>query len=134
MSPPAWVAKLKPSGPQGSDLLKAERAKSNISVDKLANFLFTKKALDRQEKILAILTKDKVFDKDQNYFAGRVEKFPMALARAKRLRQLQTEHNWDYDDYLCANELMSEPGPYGLHASMYIVSISVWETLTANTE
>lgn len=120
--PPEWVKALKPSGPQGSELIAAEREKSKISVDRLSNFLFTKEVLDRQQRILDILKAEKVFDKSNNYFDGRVDKFKTALARAKRLRQLQVKHNWTRDEYHVANELISEPGPYGLHASMYLVS------------
>jgi acyl-CoA oxidase len=119
--PPQWVKDLTPSSPQGVDLLKAERAKSNISVEKLSNFLFTKEVLERKARILSILQAEKVFDKSQNYFDGRVEKFQTALARAKRLRQLQVKHSWNRDEFQVANELISEPGPYGLHASMYLV-------------
>lgn len=122
MSPtPQWVKDLKPSPPQGVDLIIAERDKSEISVEKLSNFLFSKEALERQDRILKILQAEKVFDKSQNYFDGRVDRFKTALARAKKLRQLQVKHNWDRDDYMVANELISEPGPYGLHASMYLV-------------
>jgi acyl-CoA oxidase len=122
MSPtPDWVKALKPSSPQGTDLLKAERDKSNISVEKLSIFLFTKEVLERKQRILSILQAEKVFDKSQNYFDGRIERFQTALARAKRLRQLQVKHNWDRDEFMVANELISEPGPYGLHASMYLV-------------
>jgi acyl-CoA oxidase len=110
-STPQWVKALKPSPPQGVDLIQAERDKSKISVDKLSNFLFTKEVLERQDRILAIL----------HYFDGRVDKFKTALARAKRLRQLQVQHKWDRDDYTTADSLISEPGPYGLHASMYLV-------------
>lgn len=124
MSPiptPDWVKALKPSSPQGTDLLKAERDKSNISVEKLSNFLFTKEVLERKLRILNILQAEKVFDKSQNYFDGRIERFQTALARAKKLRQLQVRHNWNRDEFMVANELISEPGPYGLHASMYLV-------------
>jgi acyl-CoA oxidase len=124
MSPtPQWVKDLKPSPPQGSDLIQAERDKSKISVEKLSKFLFTTEVLERQERILKTLQAEKVFDKSQNYFDGRVDRFKTALARAKRLRQLQVEHNWNRDEYMVANELISEPGPYGLHASMYLVSL-----------
>ena len=121
MSPPQWVKDLKPSPPQGGDLIQAEREKSKLAVEKLSNFLFTKEVIERQERILKILQAEKVFDKSQNYFVGRIDKFKTALARAKRLRQLQVKHNWSRDEYMCANELVSEPGPYGLHASMYLV-------------
>jgi acyl-CoA oxidase len=118
MSPtPQWVKDLQPSPPSGTDLLAAEREKSKISVEKLSNFLFTKEVLERQDRILSILQAEKVFDKSQNYFDGRVDRFKTALARAKRLRQLQVKHNWDRDEYMTANELISEPTPYGLHAS-----------------
>jgi acyl-CoA oxidase len=122
MSPtPEWIKALKPSSPQGTDLLKAERDKSNISVEKLSNFLFTREALERKQRILSVLQGEKVFDKSQNYFDGRVERFQTALARAKKLRQLQVKHNWNRDEFVVANELISEPGPYGLHSTMYLV-------------
>lgn len=120
---PDWVKALVPSSPSGADLLKEERAKSNISVDKLSNFLFTKEVLDRQERVLNILQSEKIFDKSQNYFDGRVDKFKTALARAKKLRQLQVKHNWNNDDYMMAYELVSETGPYMLHIGMYLVCL-----------
>jgi Acyl-coenzyme A oxidase N-terminal len=122
MSPtPDWVRALKLSSPQGTDLLKAERDKSNISVEKLSNLLFTKEVLERKQRVLSILQAEKVSDKSQNYFDGRVERFRTALARAKKLRQLQVKNNWDSGEFMAANELISEPGPYGLHESMYLV-------------
>ena len=118
---PRWVESLKPSGPQGSELLKQERAHSNIPVDTLSEFLFTKEVLARQEKILNILKAEKVFDKSQNYFNGREERFKTALARQKRMRQLAVRHQWTKDEYMMASELISEPGPYGLHVGMFLV-------------
>lgn len=118
---PQWVKDLIPSPPQGTDLLKAERAKSNLDVEKLSNFMFTKEVLERRDRILKILQAEKVFDKSNNYFDGREDRFERALARAKRLRQLQVKHSWNQDDYITANDLVSEPTPYGLHASMYLV-------------
>ena len=120
---PDWVKQLKPSGPQGSDLLEQERAKSNLPVEKLSNLLFTKEVLERRVRLLNILQAEKVFDKSQNYVQGRVEKFPVALARAKRLRQLQVKHNFSREDYETAAGLIGEPGPYGLHASMFLVTL-----------
>ncbi|PIG87868.1 fatty-acyl coenzyme A oxidase (Pox1) [Aspergillus arachidicola] len=101
--PPAWVQALKPAGPQGSELLAQERA--------------------QQQQILSILESDKVFDKSENYTLGRTEKIQRALAKAKRLQQLAVQHKWSQDDYYMANELLSEPTPYGLHASMFLVTL-----------
>ncbi|KAK4971178.1 hypothetical protein LTR66_011486 [Elasticomyces elasticus] len=120
---PQWVKQLTPSGPQGSELLEQERAKSKIPVEQLSKFLFTQAGLDRKRRILQVLQSEKVFDKSQNYFAGRVDRFETALARAKKLRQLQVKLKWTEEDKQCANELVSEPGPYGLHESMFLITL-----------
>ena len=125
---PQWVTKLEPSGPQGAELLKQERDNSNIPVERLSEFLFTRETLDRQDQILKILIADKVFDKSQNYFDGRLERFKTALARQKRLSQLSKKHKWTTDEYQMASELISEPGPYGLHVSMFLVSCIALES------
>ncbi|KIW67901.1 hypothetical protein PV04_07116 [Phialophora macrospora] len=122
-SNPEWVKALKPSGPQGSELLQQERAKSNLNVDQLADFMFTQEILQRNERILNILQADPVFDKSQNYFRGRTSRIEAALARGKRLQQLQVQHNWTKEEYQAANDLISEPTPYGLHASMFLVTL-----------
>ena len=122
---PEWVNKLKPAGPQGSDLLEQERAKSDIDVDKLSEFLFSKEVLNRRQRVLQILQSEQVFDKSQNYFDGRVDRIQKALARAKKIRQLSLKHNWSEDDNLTANELISEPTPYGLHEHMFLVCLDI---------
>ena len=71
-SNPDWVKALKPSGPQGSELLQQERDKSNLNIDQLAEFLFTKKDLERQQRILDILESEPVFNKSQNYVRTNV--------------------------------------------------------------
>lgn len=109
---PAWVRNLTPSGPQGHELLSAERAKSQIPVEELSQFMFTKEGLERKRSVLKVLQQEKVFDKSQNYFAGRVERFETALARAKKLRQLSVQNGWDQESYRVASELVSEPGRY----------------------
>ncbi|MCJ1308408.1 fatty-acyl coenzyme A oxidase [Agyrium rufum] len=124
MSPaPSWVQKLTPSAPQGSELLEKEREQSNLSVEKLSNYLFTKDVIDRQAKLLKILEAEKVFDKTNNYFDGRIDRLKTSLARAKRLRQLYVKHKWTQEEYQMANELISEPTPYGLHASMFLITL-----------
>ena len=85
--PPAWVQALKPAGPQGSELLQQERAQSNVAVEKLSELLHTKADLDRQQQILNILQREKVFDKSQNHSLGRVERIQRSLAKGKRRRR-----------------------------------------------
>jgi hypothetical protein len=126
MSPtPDWVKQLKPSGVQGHELLAAERAGSNVPVKQLEELLHTREAIDRKQKLLAILKSEKVFDKSQNYFMGRTDRFERALAREKRLRILKRHHNWTLEEFRTATELIGEPGPYGLHDSMFKVSVAI---------
>ncbi|KAF2759484.1 acyl-CoA oxidase [Pseudovirgaria hyperparasitica] len=121
--PPEWVKKLTPSGPQGSELLKQERGRSNLPVEELSTFLFGNEARERKQRILKVLESDEAFDKSQNYFAGRVDRFETALARAKRLAQISAKNNWSYDEHYTAVDLISEPGPYGLHDSMFLKTL-----------
>lgn len=120
---PSWVKKLTPSGPQGHELLDQERAKSDLPVSTLSDFLFTPEARERKRQVLKVLQSEKVFDKSQNYFAGRIDRFQTALARAKRLRQLSAQHGWGQEEKQAANDLISEPGPYGLHESMFLITL-----------
>ena len=120
---PDWVKQSKPSGIQGTELLAAERASSNIPVQKLEELLHTKDVIQRRNKITDLLKSEPVFDKSQNYFMGRIDRFERALAREKRLRLLKKQHNWTYDEFRTATELVGEPGQYGLHDSMFKVCV-----------
>ncbi|CAK4009248.1 acyl- oxidase [Lecanosticta acicola] len=120
---PQWVRNLKPSEPQGSDLLSQERQGSDVNVDQLSKFLFGKEGLERKREVLRVLQNEPVFEKSQDYFSGRVDKFERALARAKRLRQLTVENKWGFEESKVANDLISEPLPYGLHESMYLKTL-----------
>ncbi|EOD45987.1 putative acyl- oxidase protein [Neofusicoccum parvum UCRNP2] len=120
---PDWVKALKPSGIQGHELLAKERAQSSIPVEKLSEFLFSKEALERKRRVLQVLEAEKIFDKSQNYFQGRIDRIETSLARAKKLRQLTVKHGWSEDEFRCATDLISEPTPYGLHDSMFLVTL-----------
>lgn len=122
-SNPAWVKALKPSGPQGSELLEQERARSTLNIDELADFMFTREHLNRRDAILEILQKEPVFDKSQNYFQGRNTRLETSLARAKKLRQLTVQHNWTDVERHIAAELISEPTVYALHDGMFLKTI-----------
>ncbi|KAH7564516.1 hypothetical protein BM1_01563 [Bipolaris maydis] len=120
---PDWVKQLKPSGAQGHELLAAERAGSNVPVQDLEVLLHTQEVIAMRHKILDILKSEKVFDKSQNYFMGRIDRFERALAREKRLRILKKQHNWNLEEFRMAMELVGEPGPYGLHDSITQVTL-----------
>jgi acyl-CoA oxidase len=119
--PPDWVKALKPADPQGSDILQEERDQSNIAVDRLGELLHTKEVLDRQQRMLDLLQPEEVFNKSQNNSLGRVDRIQRSLAKAKRLQQLAEQYKWSQEELHHANELIGEPTPYGLHASMFLV-------------
>lgn len=121
-SPPSWVKALKPADPQGSDLLQKERAQStSIDVHRLAQHIHTRELLDMRERLLKIMEPEKVFDKSQNHSLGRVDRLQSSLAKAKRLQQIREQHHWSDEEFKVANDLLGEPTPYGLHASMFLV-------------
>lgn len=120
-SAPDWVKALKPASPQGSELLRQEREQSNVAVAKLGELLHTKEVLDRQKRMLELLQHDEVFDKSQNHSLGRVERLQRSLAKAKRLQLLAAQHKWSMEELHMANDLIGEPTPYGLHATMFLV-------------
>lgn len=130
---PDWVKALKPAGPQGSELLQKERAQSNVNVERLSELLHTKETLERQRSMLALLQPEKVFDKSQNHTLGRVERLQRSLGKAKRLQQLAEQHKWSMEELHAANDLIGEPTPYGLHASMFLVSESTSARMTSLT-
>lgn len=117
---PDWVKALKPAT-DGAALLKKERAKSDLPVNQVTTFLFDEEFLETRTKILAMLEKEAVFDKAPNYYAGRIQRFENALARAKRLRLLATDHDWSLEEHNIAVDLLGEPIPYMLHGTMFLV-------------
>lgn len=122
-SNPAWVDQLKPSGVSGSDLLLQERNRSSLSIDQLTEFIYGKETLERRQRILQVLEAEPVFDKSQNVFTGRVQRYERALARAKQLRRLAVKHGWKLEERRVAAELVSEPTSYALHDGMFLKTL-----------
>lgn len=121
--PPAWVQKLVPSAPRGPDLLSAERSGSQVDSDRLAELLHTREALDRSKKLEAVISAEKVFDKTELLSMGRVDRIQRSLARGKELKRLASKHNWSKDEYKVAASISGEPNVYGLHDSMFLVTL-----------
>ncbi|KAF9351172.1 hypothetical protein BGX26_010760 [Mortierella sp. AD094] len=115
---------LPPSEPQGSDLLKQERAKSTFGVQELATFLYGEEVLERQDRLMALIEKVPAFDKSDRYFEGRTERFAHALRKDYELVKLGKKHGFTNDDYIHANALIDEPGPFGLHRGMFLPTLA----------
>lgn len=115
---------LQPSGPSGSSILAAERAQSDIDTSQLAHHLLNRDGfLKRQARVLKILESQPIFAKHNQLNMSRPDRYHLGLARAKTLRRLSLEHNWDMSDYLMADYLVDEMSPYFLQSSMFGVTV-----------
>nr|KAK5447743.1 hypothetical protein LTR18_003324 [Exophiala xenobiotica] len=118
-----FSSRLKPAPPEGAATIQQERARSDLDADKLGQHLHGKTYLHRQQRILAIIVKEKLFDKSQQANLSRPDRYKLGLARGKRLRQLQDVHRWDDEDFLMAEYLVDDVQPYHLHISLFTAAI-----------
>ncbi|EIT82120.1 acyl-CoA oxidase [Aspergillus oryzae 100-8] len=115
---------LRPSQPNGPEILARKRAQTHIPVDELAHHLLAQDGyLERQARILRIVEQEPLFDKKRQANLSREDLFKLALARAKLLRRLVDKHGWDIDDYKMAETLVDDVSPYYLHLHMFITTI-----------
>jgi acyl-CoA oxidase len=121
---PDFTRKLEPAGPQGPDILAAERAQSDVNIPQLAHHLLHRDDfLARQERVLAIVEKNPLFSKTTNLNLSRPERYHVGLARAKEVRRLARRERWSTEDYRMADYLLDEVSPYALSDSMFTTSI-----------
>jgi len=114
---------LKPAH-DGTATLQAERDGSGIDVHQLAQHLLGRDDfLKRQEKVLRVLSKEKLFSKDQQLNLSRPERYHLGLARAKAIQRLMRREGWDHEDYQMAEYLTDEMSPYFLHMSMFVTTV-----------
>lgn len=119
-----FTDKLRPASPDGPRILQSERANSNIDVDELSRHLLSRNDfLNRQKRIVSIIKDLPVFCKRNQLNLSRPDRYHLGLARAKTLRRLSLQHGWNRDDYIMADYLMDEMGPYALQATMFATSI-----------
>ncbi len=122
-APSDFTRRLKPAPPDGATTINQEREQSDVDADQLGQYLHGKIYLQRQQRILAIIIKEKLFDKSQQANLSRPDRYKLGLARGKRLRQLQDFHGWDDEDFLMAEYLVDDVQPYHLHISLFTAAI-----------
>jgi acyl-CoA oxidase len=114
-----FTDQLKPAH-DGTSTLQAERSGSAVNVTEFARHLLARDGfLERQEKVLKVLRKDKLFNKDQQLNLSRPERYHLGLARAKAIQRIFRREGWDHEDYQMAEYLNDEMSPYHLHMSMF---------------
>ena len=117
-APRDFTTNLKPhSHADGAAILEQERQRSEIDPMPLSLHLFSEQYLARQKRVLGIIEKEQVFEKQANL--SRPDRYKLGLARGKRIRQLMHTYNWDGDDLLTAVYLIDDIQPYQLHMSLF---------------
>ncbi|KAF2849024.1 acyl-CoA oxidase [Plenodomus tracheiphilus IPT5] len=113
---------LKPTH-DGTAALQAERDGSSYRRDPACKTPSNRDGfLERQEKVLKALSKEKLFDKDQQLNLSRTGRYQLGLARAKAIQRLIRGENWSYEDSQMAENLNDEMSPYCLHMSMFVTT------------
>ncbi|KAJ8109125.1 hypothetical protein OPT61_g7687 [Boeremia exigua] len=114
---------LKPAH-NGTTTLQAERDGSAIDTNELAIHLLSRDGfLQRQEKVLKVLSREKLFRKDQQLNLSRPERYHLGLARAKAIQRITRREGWDHADCSMAEYLTDEMSPYFLHMSMFVTTV-----------
>ncbi|EXJ53613.1 uncharacterized protein A1O5_13180 [Cladophialophora psammophila CBS 110553] len=121
--PSDFSTRLKPAAPDGATVIAKERERSNINITQLSEHLMGSEYLERQRKVLAILSQEKIFSKSTQANLSRPDRYKLGLARGKRMRQLQDKHSWDDDDFLMAEYLVDDIQPYHLHISLFTAAV-----------
>ncbi|KLJ12339.1 hypothetical protein EMPG_12605 [Blastomyces silverae] len=119
-----FSAALKPAAPDGATILANERARSSIPVEELSRYLLTPEYIEQQNRILKVLESDPLFKKRNQANLARPDLYKLALARAKRIRQLKDKLGWNDDEYQMAATLCDDVLPYYLHTAMFITTVS----------
>ncbi|KAJ5539722.1 hypothetical protein N7513_008054 [Penicillium frequentans] len=121
---PDFADKLRPSQPDGPTTLAREREQSSISTEELGKHLLSSDGfLERQARILPIVQREPLLAKDKQQNLSRPERFKLGLARAKLLRRLVDQHQWNHEDHKMAEYLVSDVSPYFLHLEMFATTI-----------
>lgn len=115
-----FTAALKPHPEaDGAAILAERRQQSDIDTSELSNHLFGAAYLERQQRVLSIIERERVFSKAQQANLSRPDRYKLGLARGKRMRQLMDTHSWNDDDLLMAEYLVDDIQPYHLHMSLF---------------
>src|SRR6201996_9285882 len=118
-----FSAKLKSAAPDGATVITNERKRSEVNIGQLSEHLLTSEYLERQQRILNILCREKIFSKATQANLSRPDRYKLGLARGKRMRQLQDKHGWDDDDFLMAEYLVDDIQPFHLHISLFTAAV-----------
>ncbi|KAI9226582.1 MAG: acyl-CoA dehydrogenase/oxidase [Piptocephalis tieghemiana] len=119
-----FPSSLKPSDPQGADLLSLERSRSSFDTNEATQFLFGPEYMERQKRLLPLLTQEPLFDKSQRYFSSRPQRLEHAFKKERRLLEIAAKENWSDEDLEMAEYLIDEPGPLALHRTMFIPTLA----------
>lgn len=95
-----FTDRLIPAEPRGPDTLANERAQSSLKVQELAHHLLSRDGfLERQDRILAQLKKERLLSKETQQNLSRPDRYKLGLARAKLLLRMKKKLGWSAEDH-----------------------------------
>ena len=86
--PTKFPKHLTPKGPDGPELLEAERAKASFNVKAVSKFMYGEEVLEKMQTVARVLESEPAFEKTQRYYQGRPERIAHAYEKDKRLIEL----------------------------------------------
>jgi acyl-CoA oxidase len=107
----------------GTKILTSERCRSDVHTSELSIHLFGTEYLERQSRVLRIISQEEVFSKTAQANLSRPDRYKVGLARGKRMRQLMDTHKWNDQDLLMAEYLVDDIQPYHLHMSLFTAAM-----------
>ena len=94
-----FTDKLQPSQPTGPDTLSKERSQSSLPVKELSTHLLSDEFLERQERVLRELQKEKLFSKVTQQNLSRPDRYKLGLARGKMVRRMSDKLGWSPEEH-----------------------------------
>ncbi|KAJ1975949.1 hypothetical protein H4R34_004154 [Dimargaris verticillata] len=103
--------------------LVAERKRAAFQASELSHALLGQNYLDRQAKIVHILTHDPIFSMDRRHFWTRQQELVIGFRMAARIIMLKRYYGWDDVDEQLASQLVDMPSTLMPHTDLVLACL-----------
>ncbi|KAJ1971820.1 hypothetical protein H4R35_005035 [Dimargaris xerosporica] len=104
-------------------VLAAERKRAAFQASELSQALLGQNYLDRQAKIVHILTHDPIFNMDRRHFWSRQQELVVGFRMAARIIMLKRYYGWDDIDEQLASQLVDMPSTLMPHTDLVLACL-----------
>ncbi|KAL1916383.1 uncharacterized protein VTP21DRAFT_5574 [Calcarisporiella thermophila] len=109
--------------PQSQDSLRAERARATFDPSSLTRIFYDEDVINSINRILPVLEREPVFNKDDYHHKGREEFIASCYRQEHRLIQLAKQHKWTHEEMRICEMILDLSGPFMVHRSMFIPTL-----------